>query len=118
MGPLMSLLSDCPREENCGPALRRDDYFFGRPRSHDLAAVFPGARTDIDDPVAARDYIHVVFDDDHRIACSHKPVELLHKLLDVGWMQPCRWLVEDVHRRAPLRSLKLGRQLDSLRLAA
>src|ERR1700723_2410192 len=33
-------------------------------------------------------------------------------------MEACRWLVEDVHRRAPLRSLQLRRQLDALRLAA
>src|SRR6185437_14088428 len=98
-------------EEGSGPARRHDDNLFGRPRSDDLAAVVPGARTDIDNPVAARDHVHVVFDDDHRIAGYHEPVELLHQLFDVRWMQPCRWLVEDVHRRTPLRSLKFGREL-------
>src|ERR1035437_620427 len=110
---LLRPLSERPREVGGGPAFRRDDNLFGRPGSNDPAALVSGARTDIDDPVAARDHVHIVFDDDDGVSGCHKSIKLLHQLVDVGRMEACRRLVEDVHRRAALRSLQFGRQLDA-----
>jgi hypothetical protein len=85
---------------------------------NDAAALVAGAGTDVDDPVAARDDVHVVLDHDDGVARLHETVELRHELLHVGGMQTRRGLVENVQRVASLRALQLGGKLDALCLAA
>ena len=85
-----------------------------RPACHHATSLFSGAGPHVDHPVAARHDSHVVLDDDDGVAGVNEPIELCHKLFDVGRMQPCGRLIQDVQRIAPLRALELRGQLDSL----
>ena len=83
----------------------------GRPRARHPAQ--------IDDVIGGLDDVHVVFDEEHRVSGVHELIQRHEQALDVRQVQPGRRLVEDVN--GVLRALELaqlGRDLDSLRLAA
>jgi hypothetical protein len=65
-------------------------------------------RADVDHPVAAGDDLHVVLDDDDRVARLDQPVEPL----DIGRVQPGGRLVEHVEGVAAPGALQLGGELD------
>ncbi len=69
-------LADCSREINASPTRLNHRYSFRRTGCDDLTAFISGARAYIDDPVARCNHIHVVLDDDDRVAGLHKAVEL------------------------------------------
>ena len=64
------------------------------------AALVAPARAQVDDPVGTGDDVHVVLDDDDRVAGIDQPVQLAHEQLDVGGVQPGGRLVEQVERVA------------------
>ena len=55
-----------------------------------------GAGADIDDPVGAADDVHLVLDDEQRIADRLQPVERAQQRLGIGGMQPGRRLVHHI----------------------
>jgi len=91
---------------------------FARGGPHHLATSLTRARADFDLPVGGGDDALVVLDDDHGVAGVDETLQLRHQLVDVGGMKARGRLVEDVERTAPLLLLKLGGELDPLRLAA
>jgi len=50
----------------------------------------------VDDPIAARNHLHVVLDHDDGIACLNQLSELALEALHICGMEPCRRLVEQV----------------------
>ena len=84
---------------------------------HDLAAVLPRARTDVDRPVGGPDGVLVVLDDDQRVAHVAQPGQRLDQPAVVPLVQPDRRLVEHVEH-ADQPGPDLGGQPDPLRLAA
>src|SRR5947209_1904472 len=59
------------------------DKVGGRALEHDPASVVAGAGAEVDDPVSVSHDRLVVFDDDHRLAGVHQPVEQAQEVLDV-----------------------------------
>jgi hypothetical protein len=57
-----------------------------RPLRDDTAALFSGARTYVDHPIAARDHLHIVLDDDHGVPGRDKVMKLPLQSLDIRWM--------------------------------
>ena len=84
------------------------------PRRHDTAAFVAGAGTEVDDPVAVRDDIHVVLDHDHAVAGVHDALELGDQPLDIPGMKTGGRLVQDIEGVTALRPHQLGRELDAL----
>src|SRR5436309_567157 len=56
------------REVHRCPAFLRLRDGRGRPGGDDVSALLARAWSDVDDPIGAGDYAHVVLDDDHRVA--------------------------------------------------
>jgi hypothetical protein len=78
----------------------------------------PGAGAEIDDPVGTGNDVEVVLDHHDRVPGIDEPVQLAQQQLDVARVKPGRRLVEQVERVTATAALKLGRELDALRLAA
>ena len=85
---------------------------------NDTASIFPGPRSQVDDPVRLCDGAHVMFDDYDGIAGVYEALQVLHQPVAIGGVKPRSWLVEDVDRVAALSALQFSRQLDALRLPA
>ena len=104
-------------QEGAGDRARLGEDRSERPVGDDLAAVLPGPRADVDDPVRGPDRLLVVLDDEDGVAEVAQPGEGRDELRVVALVEPDRRLVEDVqdaHQRRP----DLGREADPLRLAA
>ena len=100
-----------------GERTRRAEHLLERARDDDLAAVLPGARTDVDDVVGDPDRLFVVLDDDHRVPEVAQAHQRVDEPLVVALVQPDRRLVEHVqHADQPTADLR--REPDALRLAA
>ena len=87
------------------------------PGVHDVAAVLPRARTDVDDVVGGADRLLVVLDDDDGVAQVAQPLQRGDEALVVALVQADGRLVqhvEDADEAAP----DLAGQADALRLAA
>ena len=74
-----------------------------------MAAFVAGAGTEVDDPVAVADDIHVMLDHDHAVAGIHDPVELRDQAFDVARVKTGGRLVQDVERVPALWTHQLGR---------
>ena len=85
---------------------------------NDTAPIFPGSRSQVDDPVRLRDGAHVMFDDYDGIAGVYESLQVLHQPVAIGGVKPRSWLVEDIDRVAALSALQFSRQLNALRLPA
>ena len=92
--------------------------FFGRPFRDDAAALITRPRTNIDDPVAASNHLHVVLNHDDGIACGNQLLKLPLKSLHVGRMEPRGGLVKHIKALAVFRPLKLSCELHPLRFTA
>ena len=104
-------------QERAGDRARLGEDDLERAVGDDLAAVLPGARPDVDDPVGGPDRLLVVLDDEDRVAEVAQPGQGRDELRVVALVEPDRRLVEDVqdaHQRRP----DLGREPDPLGLAA
>ena len=79
----------------------------------------PAARTrpHVDHPIGLGHRAHIVFDHHYGIAGIDQALQLHQQPVGVRRMQPGSRLVEHVQASAALAALKLGRQLDALRLA-
>ena len=91
--------------------------FSGGAGIHDLAAMFAGARTDVDDPVRVSDGVLVMFDDDQRVAEVAQMMQCADQPFVVTLMQADGWFVQHIHD-AHQAGADLGGQSDALRLAA
>ena len=92
-----------------------------RPRDragvHDVAAVLPRARADVDDVVGGADGLLVVLDHDDRVAQVAQPLQRGDEPLVVALVQADGGLVEHVEH-ADQTAADLAGQADALRLAA
>src|ERR1700733_11981482 len=93
-------------------------YILRRAGRDDMPAFVSGTGSNIDNPVARRDYAHVVFYDEHRIAGFDQALKLRSQLFDIRRMQAGRRLIEDIKSSATLGTLQFGRELDALGLAS
>ena len=83
----------------------------------DLAAVFAGARAQVENVVGGSDDFRIVFDDEHRVSDIAQAQQDFDQALRVARMQADRRLVEHV-QRADQRRAQRRCQLDALRLSA
>src|SRR6185436_17988949 len=84
---------------------------------HDLTTSIATLRPEINDPIRILDDIEIMFDHDHGIAGSDKPIEYVEQPLHVGKMKPGRRFIQDVHRATGWTFRQFAREFDSLRLA-
>src|SRR6185295_12707339 len=84
----------------------------------DLAPAIAAFRAEVDDVIRGLDDVHVVLDDQDRIAGVDQPRQHAEQALDVREMQAGSRLVEDVERAARGAARQLAGELDTLRLAA
>jgi hypothetical protein len=85
----------------------------------DVAPCVASFGAKFDDPVSAGDHIGVVFDDDERVASIDKAAHDFDQFSNIGYVEPRRRLVEDVHSGlVSSASSELGGELEPLRLAA
>ena len=104
-------------QERAGDRARRREQVLQGAAGDDLAAVLPGRRADVDDPVGRPDGLLVVLHDDERVAQVAQPHERGDELRVVLLVEPDGGLVEDV-QDAHQAGADLGRQPDALCLAA
>ena len=117
VAPLAGSRSCAPGEELAGHRLAVARDLRRRPFGDDLAAVQPGARPHVDEPVGAPHHLLVVLDDDDRVADVAQPLERRDQPRVVALVQADRRLVEDVEHADELRA-DLRREPQALRLAA
>ena len=99
-------------------AVRAGRYFV-RCAAHDhVAALRASFRTEVDDVVGTFYDIHVVFDDDERVAAQDEGVESRQQAFDVMEMQPRGRFVEDENGRFHLFHAEIVGQFHALVLAA
>ena len=87
-----------------------------RARVDDLAAVLPGPRPDVDDPVGDLDRLLVVLDDEHGVAEVAEAHERVDQAAVVALVEADRRLVEHV-QHADQAGADLAGQADALGLA-
>ena len=86
----------------------------------DLAARVAAFRTEIDDPVAGRDDVEIVLDDDERVTGEQQAAQRAQQLGDVLEVQPGGGFVEQKQRApcdAEIGLRQVAGELESLRLA-
>ena len=93
-------------------------HFLRRAGDDDPAAAYAAFRAEVDDPIGRLDDFGVVLDDQYRVARLDEIVQHLQEQLDVGEVQPGRWLVQQIKRAAGAFLHEFASELDSLRLAA
>ena len=71
---------------------------FRRPLGDDVAARVTSFGPQVDDPIGRFDYVHVVLDDDVRVAEVDEPVEHVQQFAQIVEVQTCGRLVEKVDR--------------------
>ena len=86
------------------------------PRVEHLPAALACGGADVHDPVGAAHDVHVVLDDEERVARGLELVEHLEERLRIGRMEPRRGLVEHVDDAEEPRA-QLGGDPQALRLA-
>jgi hypothetical protein len=69
-----------------GAAVAIAGYFGRRSGNDDFASFVAGSGTDVDDPIAMGNDLHIVLNDDHCVAGIDQPVQLRQQLLNVGRM--------------------------------
>ena len=84
----------------------------------DVAAVFAGVGSKVDDPVCAFDNVEVVFYDENSVAAVNEAVEHFDEDADVVKVQTRGGFVEQVKRFARGGSRQLCCEFDALCLAA
>jgi hypothetical protein len=70
----------------------------------DLPSLIPSFGTKINDLISGLDHVHVMLNDDDRIAGISQPVENIQEFLNIGEMEPSGWFIQDVDR-SPRASL-------------
>ena len=88
--------SDTGRSRSCGSF----SIDLWRALRHHLAALAPGTRTHIDNPVGFPDGFLVMFDDNQAVAQTLKPPEGRQKTAIVPLVQD-RWMARQAHREHP-----------------
>ena len=76
------------------PRLARDLFWCAG--AYDLPPGLPTFGSEIDDVVRASDHVHLVFDHDGSVALLHEALQQLEQVLDIGEVQSCGWLIEQV----------------------
>jgi len=66
--------------------------------SNNLTACISTFRSQIDDPVSIFDHFQVMLDHHNRIARIDQSLQNLKQAIDICKMQPCGWLVKNIHR--------------------
>jgi hypothetical protein len=105
-------------QETAGVAAIGQGDLLRRALRHDQPTADAALRAHVDDPVRGLDHIEVVLDHQHRVAGVDEPAEHAEQLADVLEMEAGRRLVQDVDRAPSRALLRLGGQLDPLRLAS
>ena len=107
-----------PREVRRRPAALARRHVGRGPGGDDPPALVAGARTHVDDVIAAGGDAHVVLNADDGVALVDEPVQHAEEQAHVLEVQAGRRLVEDVQRATGVALAQLRGQLDALRLAA
>src|SRR5262245_44914051 len=105
-------------EELPSVALGYVRYLLWSAFGHDSATTGPTLRSEIHHPVGCLDHVHVVLDDDDRVALVDEPAQDTEQLADVLEVETGRGLVEEVYGPAGRPLLQFRGELDPLRLAA
>ena len=90
----------------------------GRTRTNDRTASVTALGSEVDDMVRRLDHVEIMLDDEHGIAVFAKAIQNGEQLCHVVRMKSRRRLIENIDGLARAALGKLGRKLDSLRLAA
>ena len=90
----------------------------GGSRGNDRSAAVPSLGAEVDDVVGTFDHVKIVLDDDNGVACIAQALQYLKELGNIGSVQSCGGLVQNVDGSARCTLRKLGCQLDALRLTA
>src|SRR3546814_6293794 len=106
-----------PCKERSGSAARLSGHLLRGTRHHDAAAGSARAWPYVDHPVGLGHRTHVVLDHHYGIAGIDQALQLHQQPVGIRRVPPGARLVENVQASAALAALKLGRQLDALRLA-
>src|SRR5690625_813681 len=77
---------------------------FERTAVNNFAALFPGSRTDLDDPVSAPDDVHLVFDHKKGISSGSQFLQCIEQRFGISWVQTCRRLVENISYAKKIRT--------------
>ena len=91
-------------------------HLFRRARHNHQASSIPALGAQIDDPVCHFDHVHVVFDDQYRVALVDEPLKGTNEFSCVVKVQPCRGFIENEKPRVPVAGLQVSRQFESLGL--
>ncbi len=101
-----------------GVGLLHLGHLFRRPYGDDLATLGAAFRPQVHQPVSGLDHVQVVFDHHHGVAVVTKAVQHVEQLLDIGEVQACGRLVEDIQGLAGVALGQLAGQLDPLGFTA
>src|ERR1700754_1070923 len=75
-------LSEFERQILCCAARFNLCHFPGCSGSNDVAPIFPGAWSNVNDPIAGGNNMHIMFDQDDSITGGDQAIELDHQLFD------------------------------------
>ena len=115
------MASEVSAKLGCGRTLALVEKVLGRPAEEQLTSSRTSFGPQVDDPLATSDEIRAVLDDDDAIAVGYQPSEALMQKSDIGEMEPCRRLIEEIEfgiSSGLLWSIEKTRQLEALGLAA
>lgn len=93
------------------------DYFWGS-LCDDGAAILSAFGAEVEDPVGGFDDVEVVFDYDEGISGVAEAAEDAEEAVDVGEMEACGGLIEEVDGTAGILTGEFGAEFHSLGLAA
>ena len=85
--------------------------------AHHIAAIFAGARAEVEDMVGGAHDVGIVLDNQNRVPEVAQIVQDLDQTVRVAAVQADRWLIEDVEGSHQTRTER-GCKLNTLRLAA
>src|ERR1035438_7605103 len=91
---------------------------FGCALGDDAAAFSSAFGAEIEDPIGVADHVHVVLDDDNRVAEVGQAMQHVEQFADVVEVQSGGGLVEQVESLAGLALAEFAGELDALRFAS
>jgi hypothetical protein len=92
---------------------------FGRAAGDYFAAAMSALGAEVNDVVGGLDHVQVMLDYHNRVAGGHEAIKAFQQPFDVGEVQACGRLVEDVEDVfAPLQFAEFARQFNALSFAA
>lgn len=101
----------------CGVAIGTLGKLFGSSGKHHIAPFVAPLGAHVDNPIGTFNHIHVVLDDNKRIASRNEPLQGVEKSVDIVEVQSGGRLVEDEKRAAGALLGEVVGEFDALVLA-